>query len=174
MWRVQCSYRRRPKTILRYSIWTELFFLIVYILNYNTIKIWSCAVHFALHNITWIIVDVAHAFKSSWCIALYFILWSSHPCIYRFQSSGRINDQARAYVLSLEVVSPGSQVCRLCRRDDITKVLSKSNYTPRWEKQNMQVKNVDPHNAAYTTVRILHLSVVHWVTLSRLKMHFTA
>ena len=56
------------------------------------------------------------------------------------------NDQARAYVLSLEVISPGSQVCRLsCRRDDITKVLSKSNYTPRWEKTKYASKNVDPH-----------------------------
>ena len=55
------------------------------------------------------------------------------------------NDRARAYVLSLEVVSPGSQVCRLCRRDDITKVLSKSNYTPRWGKTKYASKNVDPH-----------------------------
>ena len=37
-------------------------------------------------------------------------------------------------VLSLEVVSLGSQICRLCR-DDVTKVLYKSTYTPRWERK---------------------------------------
>ena len=76
------------------------------------------------------------------------------------------DDQARMYVLSLEVVSPGSQICRLCR-DDVTKVLSKSTaYTPRWEKKN-KIKTSTHKNATYVTVRMLHLYRVHWAQQRR-------
>ena len=42
------------------------------------------------------------------------------------------NEQARAYVLSLQV-TPESLVCRPCR-DDVTRVLANSKYIPRWAK----------------------------------------
>jgi len=48
------------------------------------------------------------------------------------------DDQARTYVL--ELVSPGSQICRLCR-DDVTKVLHRSAYTPRWERTKTNNSN---------------------------------
>ena len=50
------------------------------------------------------------------------------------------DDQARTYVL--EIVSPGSQICRLCR-DDIKKVLNNSTHTPRWERIKTS-KNSNP------------------------------
>ena len=42
------------------------------------------------------------------------------------------NEQACTYVLSLKV-SPRSLICCPCR-DDVSRVISKSEYTPKWVK----------------------------------------
>ncbi len=52
------------------------------------------------------------------------------------------NEQARAYVLSLQV-TPESFVCRPCR-DDVTRVLTNSKYVPRWAKGS--ASNANTHH----------------------------